>query len=33
MEYKTKGTCSSKINFDIIDGKVYNVVFTAWMQW
>lgn len=29
MEYKTKGTCSSKINFDIIDGKVYNVVFTG----
>lgn len=25
--YKTKGTCSVKIDFDIIDGKVYNVAF------
>ena len=27
-EYKTSGTCSSKIEFDINDGKVSNVVFT-----
>lgn len=26
-EYKTKGTCSEKIHFDIRDGKVYNVSF------
>ncbi len=26
-EYKTKGTCSSKIAFDIEDGKVKNVSF------
>jgi uncharacterized protein (TIGR03905 family) len=26
-EYKTKGTCSSKILFDIQDGKVKNVSF------
>jgi uncharacterized protein (TIGR03905 family) len=26
-EYKTKGTCSEKIYFDIRDGKVYNVSF------
>lgn len=25
--YNTKGTCSVKIDFDIIDGKVSNVVF------
>ena len=24
-EYKTKGTCSQKIFFDIEDGKVHNV--------
>ena len=28
MRYKTKGTCSSKINFDIEDGKLKNVAFT-----
>lgn len=27
MEYITKGVCSRKIDFDIIDGKVYNVSF------
>ncbi len=27
-EYKTKGTCSTKINFELEDGKVKNVVFT-----
>jgi len=26
-EYKTRGTCSSKINFDIKDGKVYSISF------
>lgn len=26
-EYKTKGTCSQKIFFDIEDGKVINVKF------
>lgn len=25
--YKTKGTCSSQIDFEIVDGKVRNVVF------
>ena len=29
MIYKTKGTCSSQISFDIKDNKVYNVVFTG----
>ncbi len=27
MIYKTKGTCSQAIDFDIEDGKVYNVKF------
>ena len=27
--YKTSGVCSSKIDFDIIDGKIHNVVFTG----
>lgn len=27
--YKTKGTCSSEINFDIKDNKLYNVKFTG----
>lgn len=26
-EYKTKGTCSQYIHFDITEGKVYNVQF------
>jgi len=26
-EYKTKGTCSSRILFDVEDGKVMNVQF------
>lgn len=25
--YRTTGTCSKTIDFDIVDGKVYNVVF------
>lgn len=27
MTYKTTGTCSQTINFDIVDGKVTNVSF------
>ncbi len=27
--YKTKGTCSSRIDFDLEDGIVKNVVFTG----
>ena len=27
--YKTKGTCAMKIDFEIVDGKVYNVKFTG----
>ena len=27
-EYKTRGTCSTKIDFDLEDGKVKNVSFT-----
>jgi uncharacterized protein (TIGR03905 family) len=26
-EYKTKGTCSTKINFDLQDGKLQSVAF------
>ena len=26
---KTNDVCSTKIDFDLIDGKVYNVVFTG----
>lgn len=29
MTYKTKGTCSQLIDYDIIDGKVRNVKFTG----
>ena len=25
MKYKTKGTCSREINFEISDGKLHNV--------
>lgn len=25
FEYKTKGTCSQMIYFDIVDGKIHNV--------
>ena len=28
-EYRTKGTCSSKINFTLVDGKIHNVKFTG----
>lgn len=27
MEYKTKGVCSSRIHFDVKDGKLTNVSF------
>jgi len=27
--YRTKGTCSSEINFDIENNKVYNVKYTG----
>ncbi len=26
---KTSSVCSTKIDFDLVDGKVYNVVFTG----
>lgn len=26
-EYKTSGTCSQRILFDIVDGKLHNVTF------
>ena len=26
--YKTQGTCSTQIDFDVIDNKIYNVEFT-----
>ena len=29
MVYKTHGTCSSQISFDVIDNKVRNVKFTG----
>ena len=28
-QYRTQGTCSSAISFDIEDGKLSNVVFTG----
>lgn len=27
MNYKTSGVCSKEINFDIVDGKISNVIF------
>ncbi len=27
FEYKTKGTCSQMIYFDVVEGKVHNVEF------
>ncbi len=27
--YKTEGTCSKSIEFEVIDGKVYDVSFTG----
>ncbi len=27
--YKTSGTCSTQIDFDVENGKIYNVVFTG----
>ncbi len=29
MNYKTNGTCSTNINFDVEDGKLKNVSFTG----
>ncbi|MBO4438174.1 MAG: TIGR03905 family TSCPD domain-containing protein [Spirochaetaceae bacterium] len=29
MTYKTSGTCSTKIDFDVTDGIVHNVKFTG----
>ncbi len=29
MTYKTKGVCSSAIDFDVVDNKVTNVNFTG----
>lgn len=29
MHYKTKGTCSTDIHFDVEDGKLKNVSFTG----
>ncbi|MBO4758956.1 MAG: TIGR03905 family TSCPD domain-containing protein [Spirochaetaceae bacterium] len=29
MTYKTSGTCSTKIDFDVVDGCVHNVQFTG----
>ena len=29
IEYKTRGTCSNKIFFELRDGKVYSVSFEA----
>lgn len=29
MTFKTKGTCSQTIDFDIVDGKVTNVKFSG----
>ena len=28
-EYKTSGTCSARILFDVVDGKVHNVQFVG----
>jgi uncharacterized protein (TIGR03905 family) len=29
FQYRTRGTCSSLIDFDLEDGKIYNVSFTG----
>lgn len=29
MVYKTRGTCSSQISFDVVDGILHNVQFTG----
>ncbi|MBO5508914.1 MAG: TIGR03905 family TSCPD domain-containing protein [Lachnospiraceae bacterium] len=29
MTYKTRGTCSQQIDFDIVDGRLTNVRFTG----
>ena len=32
MKFKTKGTCSTEINFEVEDGKVKNVQFSKRVQ-
>ena len=29
MTYKTHGTCSTQISFDLVEGKLHNVQFTG----
>lgn len=29
MVYKTHGTCSTQIQFDLVDGKIHDVKFTG----
>lgn len=29
MRYKTQSTCSSEINFDVVNGNVHNVSYTG----
>ncbi len=29
MVYRTHGTCSTQIQFDLVDGRIYNVNFTG----
>ena len=29
MVFKTRGTCSSQISFDLVDGTIHNVKFTG----
>ena len=33
MVYKTKGTCSVEISFDVIDGKLHNVKLKTSSSW
>ena len=29
MVYRTHGTCSTQLQFDLVDGRIYNVNFTG----
>lgn len=29
MKYITQGTCSRQIDFEVVDGKIHNVVYTG----
>ena len=29
MVYRTHGTCSTQFQFDLVDGRIYNVNFTG----